>query len=114
MKLALPTENKTLKRIFQLSIILWLAQILLIIFSWSFLPNRLPLFYSRPWGEEQLGSPWHLFLLPVLGLIVFFVNSILTFSNPQESLINQILTGTILVFNFLSLITLIQIVRLVI
>jgi len=85
----------------------------LIIIVWSFLPPQIPLFYSRPWGEEQLVHPANLFLLPGLGVLVFFANLIiLSFVPKEENLINQILVGFVLVFNFLSLITLIQIIRL--
>ena len=37
------------------------------------LPPQLPLFYSRPWGEEQLGDFWTIFIIPVLlNVLVFF------------------------------------------
>lgn len=115
MKLVTPVKNRGLQQILKIAIIFWLGEILVIFFSWSFLPPQLPLFYSHPWGKEQLATPSHLFILPALGLIIFFINSVLLFFTPkQETLIKQILITTILVFNFLSLFTLIKIVRLVI
>jgi hypothetical protein len=115
MKLIPSFESQGLKQIFQLAIIIWLIEVLLVIITWTFLPPQLPLFYSRPWGEEQLVHPANLFILPGLGLLVFFVNLfVLSFVPKGEKLINQILISIILVFNFLSLITLIQIIRLAI
>jgi len=115
MKLIPSFESQGLKQIFQLAIIIWLIEVFLVIITWTFLPPQLPLFYSRPWGEEQLVHPANLFILPGLGLLVFFVNLfVLSFVPKDEKLINQILISLILVFNFLSLITLIQIIRLAI
>jgi hypothetical protein len=33
------------------------------------LPPQIPLYYSRPWGEEQLGEPWGLLILSCLALV---------------------------------------------
>jgi len=115
LKIIPEQENKGLKQLLKLSFILILVQALIILFALSFLPSQVPLFYSRPWGEEQLAHPLYLFLLPLVNLAVFILNSILlSFIEKKELLIRQILIICILLFNFLSLITLVQIVRLVI
>lgn len=43
---------------------------------WKFgsLPPQLPLYYSRPWGEDQLVDWWMLFSLPVIMNILSFFN----------------------------------------
>lgn len=38
------------------------------------LPPQIPLFYTRPWGEEQLADFWMIFLLPVLVNGLYFSN----------------------------------------
>jgi len=115
LKIIPEQENKGLKQLLKLSFILILIQTLIILFSLSFLPSQVPLFYSKPWGEEQLTHPLYLFILPLASLIVFMLDSILlSFIDKKDLLIRQILTTCILLFNFLSLITLIQIIRLVI
>jgi len=115
LKIIPEQENKGLKQLLKLSFILILVQALIILFSLSFLPSQVPLFYSKPWGEEQLAHPLYLFILPLANLAVFILNSILlSFIEKKELLIRQILIICILLFNFLSLITLVQIVRLVI
>ena len=44
-----------------------------IIHAWS-LPPVVPLFYNRPWGTSQLGTPLELFLLLVSSTCVFLAN----------------------------------------
>ena len=39
--------------------------------SYNHLPQQIPLFYSRTWGEDQLGDLWMIALLPFL--MHFFV-----------------------------------------
>lgn len=112
--ISLPT-NQGVKKILQLGFIFWLGELLLIIFGWRFFTSEIPLFYSRPWGQEQLAKPLVLFILPGLGLIIFFLNSFISnLISKEEPLMKQILAMAFLVFNFLSLITLVQIMRLII
>lgn len=44
------------------------------IWKFSTLPPNLPLFYSRPWGEDQLVDWWMIFLLPLIMNGFFFLN----------------------------------------
>ena len=37
---------------------------------WRNLPPEVPLLYSRPWGEDQLTSPYFLWIIPVLGIVI--------------------------------------------
>lgn len=106
--------NRAVKFGFRLGLLFWLGQILIIVSAWRFLPAKLPLFYSRPWGEEQLTTPIGLFLLPLLSLAILLLNLILANFSSEEDLLKQILMSTVAVVNLLNLITLIQIIRLVI
>jgi hypothetical protein len=108
-------NNQGVKKILQLAFVFWLSEIVLILFGWKFFPTEIPLFYSRPWGQEQLTKPLMLFILPALGLVIFFLNLVVSSLSPkEEKLMRQILAMAFLVFNFLSLVTLVQIMRLVI
>lgn len=42
--------------------------------SFNSLPPQIPLFYSRPWGEDQLVDLWFIALLPILLNTLFFIN----------------------------------------
>ncbi len=99
---------------FRTGLFFLLGQILLIALTWRSLPPKLPLFYSRPWGEEQLAIPLDLFILPLFSLAILIINSLLTKFILQENLLKQTLMLTVAVVNLLNLITLIQIIRLVI
>lgn len=37
---------------------------------WKNLPPEVPLLYSRPWGEDQLVSPYFLWMIPLLAGLV--------------------------------------------
>ena len=107
-------ENKVTGYALQISILLWIGQVLTIVFSWRFLPSQVPLLYSRPWGEKQLIDPTGLLILPALSLIIFLANSILSgLLFKKEALLSQILAVSVTIFNLLCLVTLIQIIRLV-
>lgn len=56
--------------------VLILIMTILIVMYLSQLPPKLPFFYSRPWGEEQLVKPIYLFMLPISALF-WYVSSIL-------------------------------------
>lgn len=50
------------------------------VFAWvyRFLPEQLPIFYSKPWGEAQIADKWYIFLLPLLMHGIYFLNNALT------------------------------------
>jgi len=98
----------------KLSITFLLGQILVILLSWQQLPPELPLFYSRPWGKDQLATPLSLFILPSLSLTIFLIN--LVFASlvaKEEQLLLKILEAATAIFSLLSLVTIIKIVLLV-
>jgi hypothetical protein len=99
----------------RLGIAFLIGQILIIFSAWRYLPPQIPLFYSRPWGEEQLVNPLGIFILPGLSLGFLLINLVITMTiSREEILIRQLLMGASAIVNLFCLITLIQIVRLVI
>lgn len=46
-----------------------LAQASLILVSWDKLPDEIPIFYSKPWGEAMLGSPIFIWSLPAIAIL---------------------------------------------
>lgn len=46
-------------------------------FAWAYrtLPEQIPIFYSKPWGESQIADVWYIFLLPIILHGAYFVNS---------------------------------------
>jgi len=78
------------------------------------LPPEIPLFYSRPWGEAQLASPWLLLILPALSLFIIIFNFILSGLLFDFSFLAQVLMWGAAVFAFLALFTLAKIIFVII
>jgi hypothetical protein len=108
-------ENNWIIRLVNKSVFVCIiAGILLIVWRWNFLPPRVPVWYSRPWGVNQLASSFWLFLLPLSGLTIYFINLFIGKRLTAEYLIfTQMLFLSSLLVNILSLITLIKILFLV-
>jgi hypothetical protein len=53
--------------------------IMIVIILWNMrtLPPQVPLFYSRPWGEEQLTEPMYLFILPFSAIFWYIISILL-------------------------------------
>lgn len=78
------------------------------------LPPEIPLFYSRPWGELQLASPWLLLILPALSLFIVIFNFILSGLFFDFPFLVQVLMWGATVFSFLALFTLAQIIYIIV
>lgn len=86
----------------------------LFLFTLKKLPPRVPLFYSLPWGEEQLAPTIALFFLPLGMFLITVLNFffIMAFLN-KYSLAAKILTWITVSLIFLTTITLIKIIFLI-
>ncbi len=81
---------------------------------WNNLPPMVPLWYSRPWGIDQLASPYWLFILPIGSLMLYSVNrAISTYVTAEYLIFTQVLYLTSLLITLLSLVTLVKILFLV-
>jgi hypothetical protein len=107
-------HNWLLQLVTKFVVLFIVASIALIVWRWNRMPPLVPLWYSRPWGIDQLSSPIWLFLLPLGGLVWFFVNLIVSMYITAEYLIfTQILFISSFVVNLLSFITLVKIIFIV-
>jgi hypothetical protein len=95
-------------------LIILLFDFAFLIFKYFNLPPQIPLYYSRPWGEDQLARPEALFLLPLGILLAALVNfGMALFLFEEFPFLARILVGsTILIFLLIS-ISLLKIVSLV-
>lgn len=85
-----------------------------IIFTWQLLPPAVPLWYSRPWGEEQLAHPGWLFLLPFSGFCIYLINAGATTTMTQNHpTFTKVLQLTSILVNVMILVTLINILFIV-
>lgn len=82
---------------------------------WSKLPPQIPLFYSRPWGEEQLAEKSQILFLPSFAFFVFLsalLPSLRLF--PKEAFLVRILLVSSAILTFLFTVALFQIIYLVV
>lgn len=95
-------------------LILFVLSMAILLWRWRMLPPMVPLWYSRPWGADQLASPYWLILLPLASLFLYGVNFLVSMYVMAEYLIfTQMLFLSSLVVNLLSFVTLMKILFLV-
>ncbi|MBI4057897.1 hypothetical protein HY405_01085 [Candidatus Microgenomates bacterium] len=87
--------------------------LLLLGFILKELPPEIPLFYSRPWGEEQIVHRYFIFLAPTVGIILLSLHIFASRLIEKQNLTLRILIGGIVVVTLLGAITTIRIVMLV-
>lgn len=92
----------------------FIGSVVITLVRWPMLPPLVPLWYSRPWGADQLAHPLSLFILPLGSMFWYLTNTILAiFVTSQYLVFTQTLFLTSLVTSFLSFITLIKILFIV-
>jgi len=85
-----------------------------LLWYWRFLPPKIPLWYSRPWGEERLTSPFFLLLPLFNSLVVYGLNQIIIVTSVHEHpMFVRVLYLTSLLISILGAIIVIRIVTLV-
>ncbi len=80
----------------------------------SSLPFQVPLFYSLPWGEEQLASSAYLLILPISSFVFFIFNTFwAAIFSKSNIFLAKILTFSSVFISFLGLYALFRIIFLV-
>lgn len=106
-------QQKSNHKIFIWNIIFIAFQLLFLIFRFNALPDQIPLYYSRPWGEPQLASTASLFLLPTFSIVILLINHLLaTFFIYNIKIFSRLLILTSFIFSLFSSITLFKIITL--
>ena len=55
-----------------------LGQTSLILTATEKLPPQIPLFYSKPWGEQMLAPSFFIWILPITTLTLFVINFLIS------------------------------------
>jgi len=106
--------EKSITWAIQLSFVLIAAQFVIILVLFSQIPEKVPLFYSLPWGNDRLAPGHMLFILPGLSLAILLVNIVISvFFIKSEKFLSLCLTWSSCLVSIFSLITLAQIIFLV-
>ncbi|MGB9637169.1 MAG: hypothetical protein ACPLY7_00010 [Microgenomates group bacterium] len=104
-----------LKKLGLINLLFILGQVAVILVKFNLLPAKVPLFYSLPWGDEQLVPKSWLFLIPFLSLVLAFIHFFWAkfLQKKDDPFFSFVLLGTSLLFALLGTLTLIKIVFLV-
>lgn len=75
------------------------------------LPPKLPLFYSLPWGDNQLATHQEFLLIPASIVIITLLNSIISAQlHPSQSFFKRMLLFSPLVVSLLLTVTFAKII----
>jgi len=98
----------------KLAIILLPLSVFYFLFTSHRLPPEVPLFYSRPWGEEQLTPSTSLLMLPLGGLLFTFLNiGMAVFLFDEFPFLARILVWSTALISTLACIALFKIITLI-
>ncbi len=107
-------EDETVLRILRWNLLTLGLQGVVIWWKFSSLPPKIPLFYSRAWGEGQLVEAHMIFGLPIISLTVLIINNFIasTLGEKGKTLVVMLALAS-LIFSFLALVTGFKIVSIV-
>jgi hypothetical protein len=102
-------------RLLRFTIILFLIQLVLILWFYKELPPEIPLYFSRPWGADWLTATSSIFILPLMSLVTLLVNYFLALFYHQKKLIlSQLLVIFSFIISLFSTFSVLKIISLVI
>lgn len=103
--------DKVILRSLIISCFLIIVQISIIFIFLPKLPAKVPLFYSRPWGETQLASSQSLLLLPLISSLFLTINTVAaSYLVDKKRFLSSCSVLTGLIISMLLLITLVEII----
>lgn len=106
-------QEQTIKKPFYTGLASLLVTSILLGIFWQKLPPQVPLFYSKPWGEQQLASPFFLALPILICLFFLVISSILNQLLNDYPFVKKILTYGATCASILASITIIRIIFLI-
>jgi len=82
--------------------------------AWRLLPPKIPIWYSKPWGEERLASPFFLTIPILTAIVVYMVNrSMVARSAKDHPMFARVLSLTSLLISVISTIIVVRIITLI-
>lgn len=94
-----------------LPLIICIPWAIFILLMGRFLPPRLPIFYSLPWGENQLATSLQFLILPSTAVCISLINLLIYWHlHPSQALFKKILLGVSLSFTLILLLSFIKII----
>lgn len=94
-----------------ITIIVVISITLLFLVFYSRLPDRLPLFYSLPWGEAELAAKQQFFLLPIILALICLINSFIASQlHVAQVVLKKILVLSLILIDVIILVTAVKII----
>jgi len=106
-------QNKTNLKIFRWNILIIGIQIGYLVWKFGKLPTQIPIFFSLPWGERQLGDTGQMFILPIISLATMLINNLIAIPINEEKLLSKLLISFSLVVSFLNMIAVFMIIQII-
>lgn len=107
--------EKSIGKLIIATVLLLIIQTIVIFVSFGNLPPKVPFYYSRSWGENQLTSSQNLFLLPIASFLILLINSFFSmFFLEKKKFVSICLIITTVIFSLFCLITLLEIINVII
>jgi len=108
-------NHQAIKKNVRFSLGLFTLTLLFFLAFWSRLPPKIPLFFSRPWGENQLAARnWPLIISLVYFLVAVFNLRLASFFVKKNLFLAKILVWTTTILSLLVTTTIIRIILVVI
>lgn len=105
--------DKTTKVVFLISAAIYLLTLGYFLYNRRLLPPELPIFYSKPWGQERLAASDAIWIPVLIGLVILVVNGILSLKMfAKEKFLQKTIAWANLTTTTLISITLLKIMRL--
>lgn len=105
-----PKADRGIKLVFILLGLSWLV----LVWFWPQLPPKVPLLYSRPWGEDQLVTKPLIFLLPGTATLLTLINlRLASFFFKTDRFLSHLLVWLNLIVVILAVTTLIRILLII-
>lgn len=106
--------NKVIGNAAKVTLSLTVLSIAILLFTLKDLPPLVPLWYSKPWGEDRLVSPLFLFILPMGSLVWYAVSAAFMVRLSADFLVfSQMLATGSLIVSAMSFLTLVKILTII-
>jgi hypothetical protein len=105
--------DKITKIVFLISAVIYLLTLGFFLYNRRLLPPELPIFYSKPWGQERLAGSDAVWIPVVIGLVLLIINGFLSLKVfAKEKFLQKIIAWTNLTTTAMISVTLLKIMRL--
>jgi len=105
--------DKITKIVFLVSAVIYLLTLGFFLYNRQLLPPELPIFYSKPWGQERLAGSDAIWIPIAIGFVLLIVNGFLSLKVfAKERFLQKIIAWANLATTAMISVTLIKIMRL--